>query len=215
MEWLDIGIYGMILWIIESVRVHMQALGARRSFGDYEDFFKREKARHPVTQEAHDMEEKVQTNHNYDNYAVRVANCRRSDSCGQLCIPGLHSLTWLQVFLLGASMVLINREPAFTRRSHELSRCRILGETSLSLFHVVEIHQSHFFEVCSDVPNIHQGLMSERQFGFQAVIIGLGDGVCDVTEAPSVLCVLLRNKIEIWDDRFCHIAGDCRRGIDQ
>jgi ABC-type multidrug transport system ATPase subunit len=74
-EWLDIIIYGGILIGIELVRVHLQRAGARRSFGDYGEFFRKEKAKHPVTDEAHAMEDEVANTEN--RYAVRVVNCSR------------------------------------------------------------------------------------------------------------------------------------------
>jgi hypothetical protein len=52
----------------------VQAAGARRTFGDYSEFFAREKAKHPATQEAKDMEEEVAKSH---DYARRIANCCR------------------------------------------------------------------------------------------------------------------------------------------
>jgi ABC-type multidrug transport system ATPase subunit len=75
MQWVDILIYAGILWVIEYARVYIQRGGARRSFGDYGDFFKQEKARHPVTDEARAMEEEVANTHM--GYAVRISNCSR------------------------------------------------------------------------------------------------------------------------------------------
>jgi ABC-type multidrug transport system ATPase subunit len=74
MEWVDILLYCIVLWLIESVRWWVLAAGARRTFGDYDEFFRLEKAKHPVTQEAKDMEEEVRNCH---EYAVRVENCSR------------------------------------------------------------------------------------------------------------------------------------------
>jgi ABC-type multidrug transport system ATPase subunit len=74
-HYVDIVLYGAILVGIEFVRIFLQRLGARRSFGDYGDFFKKEKARHPVTDEAHAMEEEVANNPT--GWAVRIVNCSR------------------------------------------------------------------------------------------------------------------------------------------
>jgi hypothetical protein len=74
MEWVDIIIYGGLLVVIEQVRLWMRKAEARRSFGNYGDFFRAEKARHPVTQEAKDMEAEVAVR---DDYAVRIVNCSR------------------------------------------------------------------------------------------------------------------------------------------
>jgi ABC-type multidrug transport system ATPase subunit len=75
MEWVDIIIYVGILTLIEFIRVHLQRLAAKRSFGDYGDFFKAEKAKHPVTDEARAMEEEVARTET--GYAVRIVNCSR------------------------------------------------------------------------------------------------------------------------------------------
>jgi ABC-type multidrug transport system ATPase subunit len=74
MEFVDVAIYAAVLWVLETVRVVVARRGARRSFGDYGDFFKAEKAKHPVTDEAKQMEEEVA---NCREYAVRVVNCSR------------------------------------------------------------------------------------------------------------------------------------------
>jgi ABC-type multidrug transport system ATPase subunit len=75
LELVDIVIYAGILTLIELIRVHLQRIGARRSFDDYGDFFKAEKAKHPVTDEARAMEEEV--GHTETEYAVRIVNCSR------------------------------------------------------------------------------------------------------------------------------------------
>jgi ABC-type multidrug transport system ATPase subunit len=75
MQWIDIVIYTVILAAIEFVGMYLQRTGARRSFGDYNEFFKKEKAKHPVTDEARAMEDEVANTH--DGYAVRIENCSR------------------------------------------------------------------------------------------------------------------------------------------
>jgi ABC-type multidrug transport system ATPase subunit len=74
MEFIDILIYAVILAVIEFVRVRVQRAGARRTFGDYGDFFQQEKAKHPVTDEVHAMEDEVALT---QDYAVRILNCSR------------------------------------------------------------------------------------------------------------------------------------------
>jgi ABC-type multidrug transport system fused ATPase/permease subunit len=72
-HWASIPLYGGILMLIEIIRVHLQKSNARRTFGDYGEFFETQKAKHPMTDEARAMEEEVLDHHN--NYAVRIMNC--------------------------------------------------------------------------------------------------------------------------------------------
>ncbi|OHT05139.1 ABC transporter family protein [Tritrichomonas foetus] len=74
MQWIDIIIYIIILTIIEMTRLSLQRKSAKRSFGDYHEFFKNAKSKHPVTQEAHDMEKEVKNN---SDYAVRIDEVSR------------------------------------------------------------------------------------------------------------------------------------------
>jgi ABC-type multidrug transport system ATPase subunit len=74
MEYVDIIIYALCLWLLETVRLIIARKGAKRSFGDYGDFFREAKAKHPVTPEAKRMEDEVADCH---DYAVRVCNCSR------------------------------------------------------------------------------------------------------------------------------------------
>jgi len=70
----NIFIYGLILSIIEYYRVAVQRKAAHSNFGDYGDFFREAKAKHPVTPEADEMAREVANNH---DYAVRIENCSR------------------------------------------------------------------------------------------------------------------------------------------
>jgi hypothetical protein len=70
MHYVDILICGGILWLIEFVRVSLQASDRTKR-----DFFKQAKAKRPVTPEAHAMEEKVANTHT--GYVVRISNCSR------------------------------------------------------------------------------------------------------------------------------------------
>jgi ABC-type multidrug transport system ATPase subunit len=72
---IDILLYVGILILIEFVRVYIERLRARKSFGDYGDFFRKEKEKHPVTEEARAMEEEIANTH--EGYAVRIENCSR------------------------------------------------------------------------------------------------------------------------------------------
>jgi ABC-type multidrug transport system ATPase subunit len=74
MDWINIMIYGAILWIIETVRGSIQKRRAAKDFRGYDEFFRQEKARHPLTQEAINMEEAVRQSH---DWAVRIENCSR------------------------------------------------------------------------------------------------------------------------------------------
>ena len=71
---LDIPLYAIILFIIEYYRIWVQRKLAHSNFGDYGDFFKEAKAKHPVTEEADQMAEEVANNH---DYAVRIDNVSR------------------------------------------------------------------------------------------------------------------------------------------
>lgn len=75
MEYTNIVLYGIILWIIESVRLYTQKKLAQHSFGNFTEFFKDQKAKHPVTDEAHHMEDLVNDKNN--KFAVRIHNCSR------------------------------------------------------------------------------------------------------------------------------------------
>ena len=71
---LDIAIYAIILFIIEYYRIWVQRKLAHSNFGDYGDFFREAKAKHPVTEEADEMAKEVEGNH---DYAVRIDNVSR------------------------------------------------------------------------------------------------------------------------------------------
>lgn len=74
MQWLDIVLYVFILWLIESVRLRVQRNKVKRSFGNYTQFFEEQKAKHPITEEAKEMEEEVANSH---DYAVRIEKASR------------------------------------------------------------------------------------------------------------------------------------------
>jgi ABC-type glutathione transport system ATPase component len=73
-QFIVIIIYSLILFIIEKFRLVLQARSTKRTFGDYSDFFQKQKAKHPVTEEAHEMEELVFNSH---DFAVRIENVSR------------------------------------------------------------------------------------------------------------------------------------------
>ena len=72
--WVDIPIYIVLLFLIEFFRITFQRKKAKASFGNYTDFFEQQKAKHPVTQEAKDMDELV---HNDTDWAVRIYEVSR------------------------------------------------------------------------------------------------------------------------------------------
>ncbi|KAH0788606.1 ABC transporter family protein [Histomonas meleagridis] len=77
MQIVDIPIYIVILIIIEKVRILIAKKHAKSVYTGYEQLFSAEKAKHPITKEAKDMEEKV---HQYDddsNFVVRILNVSR------------------------------------------------------------------------------------------------------------------------------------------
>jgi ABC-type multidrug transport system ATPase subunit len=74
MELVNIPLYIAVLVAIERFRGWIQRSGARRSFQNYGEFFREQKAKHPVTQEARDMEVEVKGDH---DYAVRIEDCSR------------------------------------------------------------------------------------------------------------------------------------------
>lgn len=73
-QFLNIFIYGGVLFLIEMIRLKLQARSTKKTFGNYDDFFKQQKAKHPITDEAHQMEEEVANSH---EYAVRIENVSR------------------------------------------------------------------------------------------------------------------------------------------
>ena len=75
MQYVDIVIFGFIVFIIEKVRIHFQRKSAQRSFGNYSQFFKEQKEKHPVTEEAHEMERQVHDPNN--KWAVKIDNVSR------------------------------------------------------------------------------------------------------------------------------------------
>jgi len=75
MEYTNIVFYSLILFIIEKVRLHLQSRHAKKTFGNYGQFFKDAKAKHPVTDEAHDMEKLVHDSS--EKWAVKIENCSR------------------------------------------------------------------------------------------------------------------------------------------
>ena len=71
---IDIVLYAFILFCIEKYRIHVQRLAAKTSFGNCGDFFREQKAKHPVTKEAEEMAKEVELN---DDWAVKIQNVSR------------------------------------------------------------------------------------------------------------------------------------------
>ena len=70
-SFINILIYTVILWIIEYSRNAIRRKLAKSNYGDYQDFFREQKAKHPVTDEAKRMENEVAGS---KDYAVRIHN---------------------------------------------------------------------------------------------------------------------------------------------
>ena len=62
MEYVNIPLWSIVLFVIEKVRVIIASKDAKRTFGNYHDFFFAEKKKHPVSIETHQMEELVESN---------------------------------------------------------------------------------------------------------------------------------------------------------
>ena len=74
MQYVNIIIYAVILAIIEKVRLIIRTKDAKRTFGNYHSFFEETKKKHPVSPEAREMEELVESS---NDFAVRIHNCSR------------------------------------------------------------------------------------------------------------------------------------------
>lgn len=77
MEFGNIVIYSFILFLIELLRDHLHSSEAKRKFGNYTEFFKEAKSKHPVTDEAHKMEARVHDSENDERWAVKIDNVSR------------------------------------------------------------------------------------------------------------------------------------------
>jgi ABC-type multidrug transport system ATPase subunit len=75
MQFVDIFIYGILLFGIEYARKIVSKRYTKLTFAAYQDFFAQVKARHPVTEEVREMEQAVVQDS--DGYAVRIVNCSR------------------------------------------------------------------------------------------------------------------------------------------
>jgi ABC-type multidrug transport system ATPase subunit len=73
-QFVDVILYSLILIVIEKVILDLQARAKKRTFGNNDNFFKKQKAKHPVTEEAHQMEELVLNSHDFE---VRIENVSR------------------------------------------------------------------------------------------------------------------------------------------
>ena len=74
MQWVDIVLYGIILFIIEENRLKIQRKAAKRSFAGYMEFFKKQKKKNPKSEETAAMEKEVKDSH---DFAVRIQNVSR------------------------------------------------------------------------------------------------------------------------------------------
>lgn len=91
MEFAGIVEWAILLAIVERVRIYMARRNARATFGNYHDFFEEEKRKHPITQEAKQMEENVR---NSKDYIVRILNVSRLFfNTANEPVPAVNSVT--------------------------------------------------------------------------------------------------------------------------
>jgi ABC-type multidrug transport system ATPase subunit len=75
MQFVDIVIYAILLFVIETMRSLLSKRYTKFAFSGYEDFFNQVKSRHPVTEEVREMESAV--NSDTGGFAVRIVDCSR------------------------------------------------------------------------------------------------------------------------------------------
>jgi len=75
MQFVNIPLYGILLWIIEKVRIVISKRIAKEQFNDFSEYFKNSKTRHPVTEESKTMEDQV--NDSSNKWAIRINNVSR------------------------------------------------------------------------------------------------------------------------------------------
>lgn len=92
MQFLDIGIYGLVLLFIEKYRNRLQKKLAQNTFNSYTDFLRELKERHTTSKETRDMEEEVLENRS--NFAVKVKRVSRLfiNTAGQP-VPAVNCVT--------------------------------------------------------------------------------------------------------------------------
>lgn len=74
MQFATIPLYAFILYLIEHFRGGLESRKAKRTFGNYNEFFEKAKAGHEYSPEAAEMEEQVRASH---DWAVRIENVSR------------------------------------------------------------------------------------------------------------------------------------------
>ena len=74
MEFVDIPLYMLVLYLIEHFRGGLESRKAKKAFGNYNEFFEKAKAEHEYSPEAAEMEEQVRNSH---DFAVRIDNVSR------------------------------------------------------------------------------------------------------------------------------------------
>lgn len=77
MQYINIILYGGILILIEKLRIWIHKILAQSKYSGYTDFFQEVKAKHPVTDEAREMERMVHDEEQSKEFAVRIINCSR------------------------------------------------------------------------------------------------------------------------------------------
>lgn len=74
MQLVDIPLYALLLCVIEALKRILEKRGAQKTYGDYTQFFIDEKKKHPVTREAHELEQLVNSQL---PFAVRISDVSR------------------------------------------------------------------------------------------------------------------------------------------
>lgn len=77
MQYVDIILYILILFIIEKTRIWLHRKLARARYDNYDDFFAKIKAKHPATEETKEMEKMVHDEKQAQNLSVRIINVSR------------------------------------------------------------------------------------------------------------------------------------------
>lgn len=74
MQLVEIPFFIFLLWFIEAMKKKLEKRDAQKTYGDYTQFFLDEKKKHPVTREAHELEQLVLSD---IPFAVRIKDVSR------------------------------------------------------------------------------------------------------------------------------------------
>lgn len=91
MQFVDIIIYTVLLYIIEMNRLTLQRKSAKRSFANYAEFFKNKKQKNAMSEETQNMTDQVHESH---DFAVRIEDVSRLfiNAAGEP-IPAVNSVS--------------------------------------------------------------------------------------------------------------------------